>query len=109
MAFLARRGLPEQLVLHILELAGPETIAEVCATSKENRDFVAERMAPCFRNSWYNIIALPPFSGRRERKWASGAKNIRIMADSAFEPHQHPHPWPQYLPADVQRLVAHSV
>ena len=48
MAFLARRGLPEQLVLHILELAGPESIANVCATSNENLDFIVERIVPCF-------------------------------------------------------------
>ena len=111
MAFLARRGLPEQLVLLILELTGPDFIGNVCATNSENRDFIAERMAPVFRGTWHNTVRVGT-NVSLEGRPPTGARNVRLcLPADAEETEQQdgPWPWPLHLPADIQRLIAREV
>ena len=61
MAFLAQRGLPDHLTLHILELAGADSVPNVCATDRESREFI-HRVQCDFPETWARIWSLdrPP-------------------------------------------------
>ena len=53
-AFLAQRGLPDHLILHILELAGPRSVRSVCATDKKSLELV-HRLQWDFPQSWHRV------------------------------------------------------
>ena len=52
MAFLAQRGLPHQTILMILERAGAESVANVCAASSKDCEFIHNELQQHFPAQW---------------------------------------------------------
>lgn len=56
MAFLQRRGLPEEIILDILQRAGAECVATICSLSREDCEYVREVLEPDFEGRWSHVI-----------------------------------------------------
>ena len=62
MAFLAQRGVPDHLILHILELAGPESVQNVCATHPDSIELIHRVQCDfpeTWTRMWYHDYPLP--------------------------------------------------
>lgn len=80
MAFLAQRGLPDHLTLHILELAGAYSVSNVCATDTKNLELI-HRIQCDFPPHWrreYHPRAPPSIAS------LEGVERVTIRGDIIY-------------------------